>query len=455
MMRQYLTRLTGYKFQQFSDNPYRLMAMSFAFVMLIGSILLSLPIATKSGISTNYTDALFTAVSAVGVTGLAVVDTYEHWSVFGQVVIGILIQLGGLGIMTFSTLIAAVLGRRIGLRDRLVLQEAMGQSGMHGMVKLVLRIVKFTFAIEFIGGVVYSYQLYEYLGVASVYYGFLQAISTFCNAGFVFFDSSLPYMMVGNWLFTLNSCIMIIVSGVGFTVIFDVLKNYRRGMVYLTLHSKVILWGTFWLLFISFVMILFLEWNNVATMGEMTINNKIEAAFFQSAASRTAGIATLDIGAMRPTTLMVEMLMMFIGGGPTSTAGGVKISTIVVVFVAALAVFRGKTEVELYERRIPHPVVYRAIGTILFSISIILVGTFIIAAIEPFDFIGILFEVTSALGTVGLTTGITEELSAGSKWVLIFIMYAGRVGILTLLGSLAMKDHGKARITYPEGHVII
>lgn len=454
-MREYLKRLTSYKFQQFSDNPYRLMALSFAVVMFIGSLLLSLPMATNSGVSTAYIDALFTSVSAVGVTGLAVVDTHEHWSVFGQIIIVILIQLGGLGIMTFSTLIAAVLGRRIGLRDRLILQESMGQSGIHGMVKLVLRIVKFTFMIEFVGAIIYTYQFYEYLGSSAMYYGFLQAVSTFCNAGFIFFDSSLPYAMANNWLFSLNSSIMVLLSGIGFTVIFDVLKNYRRGLVYLTLHSKVILWGTFWLVLFSFVMILFLEWNNAGTMGSLPLTEKIQTAFFQAASSRTAGLTTLQMGEMRPTTLMVEMLMMFIGGGPTSTAGGVKISTMAIVFVAAFAVFRGKTEVELYERRIPHPVVYRAIGTILFSISLIMVGTFIIAAIETKDFISILFEVTSALGTVGLTTGITESLSGPSKWVLIFIMYAGRVGIITLLGSLAMKDHRKANISYPEGHVII
>ncbi len=443
------------QWQRFVDNPYRILALSFALVMLLGSFLLSLPIAVNEGETTSYVDALFTSVSCVSVTGLTTLNTYTHWSIFGQVVMAVLIQIGGLGIMTFTTLLAAMFGRRIGLRDRLTLQQEMGTTGLRGMVKLVVRIVRLTFILEVVGGLIYVYQLYPYLGSSAIYYGLMQGLSAFCNGGFVFFDINLHYALVGDWLFTINTCVLIILGGIGFTVIIDVLNNWKRGFTYFSLHTKVMLVATAYLLLFSFLIILLLEWNNPGTLGPLSLTDKIQASIFQAVTPRSGGVFTLDFGAMYPSTLFFIILLMFIGGGPGSTAGGVKLSTVVLIFVASMTLFRGRTEVQLYERRINYTLVYRALGTVLFSVSIIIVCAFILEAIESISLFSIFFEVTSALGTVGLSTGITSELSTSSKWILIIIMYAGRVGILTLIGSITLKNRKKTLITYPEEHLII
>lgn len=443
------------KMQVLTNNPYRILAFGFALVMFIGSLLLSLPIAVQDGVETSYVDALFTSVSCVAVTGLSVVDTYRHWSIFGQIVMGILIQLGGLGIMTFTTMIAAIMGRRIGLRDRINLQETMGQSGIKGLVRLVVRIVKYTMAIEFVGGIVYSIQLYKYLGISSIYYGFLQSVSSFCNAGFVFFDNDLPYKMVGDPLFNINTCVLIILGGIGFVVIFDVIKNFKRGFSYYSLHSKIMLISTAAILVVSFALIMILEWSNPYTMGHLSIIDKIQAGVFQAVTPRTAGLSTLNYEYMHANTLFLTMVLMFIGAGSGSTAGGVKLTTMVVVFMASINIFRGRKELYIFERKITHSTVYRCMSMIFFSFFLIVIATFFMATLENISFIRLLFEVTSAFGTVGLSTGITGDLTPYSKWLLIFVMYSGRVGVLTLLGSFAMRNKSTSRISYPEGHIIV
>lgn len=439
-----------------TENPYRILALSFFLVMFIGSIILYLPISSREGVQTTYVDAAFTAVSSVAVTGLTVVDSYSNWSTFGKTVITILIQIGGLGIMTFTTLVAAALGRRIGLKDRLTLQEAMGQRGIKGMVRLALKIVKATLIIEAIGATLYAIELYPYVGFEdAIWYGISQAVSSFCNAGFVFFDSNLPFMMEGNLLFNVNTAILIILGGIGFMVIFDTATNGRKGFIYLSLHTRIMLLGTFYLVVIPFFLILINEWSNPYTLGPLSVIDKIQGALFHSITSRTAGIATLDYGQMHANTLFMTIILMFIGAGPSSCAGGVKVTTVVLVFLASIAFFRERREVHIYERRISPELIYRSMAIILSSMCILLVGTFLLASIEQFDFIRILFEATSAFGTVGLSTGITPELQDSSKWILILMMYAGRVGVLTLVGSMAMKNKKRQHISYPEGHVLV
>lgn len=437
------------------SNPYRYVTSLFLGVMLLGSFLLSLPIATRSGESTPYIDALFTAVSAVAITGLTTVDTHLHWSIFGQTVIIILCQLGGLGIMTFTTLVAVLFGRRIGLQDRLSLQASMEEGSIQGLIKLVKRIVLFTFVIEFIGGIIYTIQLYPYFHEMSLYYGFYQSVSAFCNAGFVFFDNTLPYVMVNDWLYTLNTSILIFLGGLGFTVIFDVTKNYKRGFSYFSLHSKVMLVGSLSLVLISIIMIGILEWNNPATLGALNWSGKLQSTIFQAITPRSGGLATIDYGTMFNNTQLFTIWLMFIGAGPGSTGGGVKVTTIVVLLLAGLAIFKGRKEVRLFERRVPHIIVYRALTTMLFSMILVLMGTFFLASFERFSMLHIMFEVTSAFATVGLSMGITPELSTPSKFVLIVLMYAGRVGMITFIGSLALRYRRKDRINYPEGHIIV
>lgn len=436
-------------------NPYKGLALSFLGVMCLGTLLLMLPAATNDGVVTPLVDAAFTAVSCVSVTGLATLDPYLHWSLFGKTVMVILIQLGGLGIMTFTTLVAIVLGHKVGLSSRLVLQEDVGQDGLRGLMRIVRRIAILTFAAEFVGGLIYCWQLYPYLGADAWYIGFFQSISAFCNAGFVFFDNTLPYVMATDWVFTLNTCALIILGGFGYMAVFDILFNWRKGFRSLSLHTKVMLSGGILLIVSGTLIILGLEWSNPQTLGLLSVTDKIQAAFFQAVSPRTAGFATLDYGKMHPTTLFVTIVLMFIGAGPNSTGGGIKISTVAVIMAAAASIFKPQQDIELFKRRIANQQVYKAIGITFFSMSLIILGTFILAWEEPVVFLKLLFEVTSAFGTVGLSTGITPELTVPSKWTLIFIMYAGRIGVLTLIGAIAMRARPSRPITYPEGSILM
>ncbi len=438
-----------------SVNPYRILALSFLVAMTIGSLLLMLPMATAPGEHTRFVDAAFTAVSCVSVTGLATVDTYTHWTLFGRVIMTILIQLGGLGIMTFTTLVAIVFGQRIGLKSRLLLQEDLGQEGLRGLMRIARRVAYLTFGAEFVGGVLYVIQLKPYIGDEAYYVGFMQAISSFCNAGFVFFDNSLPYDMVGDWLFTIDTCGLIILGGFGYMAVFDIVQNWKRGFVYFSLHTKVMIYGTVALIVLGTIGILGMEWSNPGTLGPLSVPDKIQAAFFQAVTPRTAGLATIDYGKVHANTAFLTIILMFIGAGPNSTGGGVKISTMTVVWAAAISIFSNRNDVELFQRKLAAEQIYRAFATVLFSSILIMFATGLLAWVEPHRFVDILFEVTSAFGTVGLSRGLTPDLTELSKWTLIVVMYTGRIGVLTLIGALAMRRKRPNPVTYPEGNVLL
>lgn len=438
-----------------SINPYRMLAASFLITMLVGTLLLLLPVSARPGETTRFVDAAFTAVSCVSVTGLASVDTYTHWSLTGRVIMTILIQLGGLGIMTFTTLVAFLFGQRIGLQSRLLLQEDLGQDGLRGILRIAKRVAYLTFGVEALGGVVYVWQLYPYIGSEAYYVGFMQAISSFCNAGFVFFDNALPYAMVTDWVFTINTCILIIVGGFGYMAIFDMWANRKRGFVFFALHTKVMLVGTLALLVLGTVGVLGMEWNNPLTLGPLSITDKLQAAFFQAVTPRTAGLATIDYGAVHANTAFLTMVLMFIGAGPNSTGGGVKITTMVVVWVAAMSIFSPRHDVELFKRRLSQQHIVKAFGIMFFSTLLIIVATGILAWVESYRFLDITFEVTSAFATVGLSRGITMELSDISKWTLIVVMFSGRIGVLALIGSVALRHQPPRPISYPEGNVLL
>ncbi len=438
-----------------SVNPYRILALSFLVAMTIGSLLLMLPMATAPGEHTRFVDAAFTAVSCVSVTGLTTVNTYTHWTLFGRVIMTILIQLGGLGIMTFTTLVAIVFGQRIGLKSRLLLQEDLGQEGLRGLMRIARRVAYLTFGAEFIGGVIYVIQLKPYIGNEAYYVGFMQAISSFCNAGFVFFDNNLPYDMVTDWLFTIDTCGLIILGGFGYMAIFDIIQNWRRGFVYFSLHTKVMIYGTVALIVLGTIGILGMEWSNPGTLGPLSVPDKIQAAFFQAVTPRTAGLATIDYGKVHANTAFLTIILMFIGAGPNSTGGGVKISTMTVVWAAAISIFSNRNDVELFQRKLAAEQIYRAFATVLFSSILIMFATGLLAWVEPHRFVDILFEVTSAFGTVGLSRGLTPDLTELSKWTLIVVMYTGRIGVLTLIGALAMRRKRPNPVTYPEGNVLL
>ena len=442
--------------QYMQQNPYRLLALSFFATMTIGTILLMLPISNAQGHSTTLVDAAFTAVSCVSVTGLSTVDTYHHWSLFGKIVMVILIQLGGLGIVSFTTIIALVLGRRVGLKNRVLLSEDVGQDGMKGLLHVTKKLTIYTFCVEIIGGIIYTIQLYPYIGDAALYTGIMQSISSFCNAGFIFFDNDLPYAMVGDVLFNINTMALIVIGGFGYLPTFDIWSHRKlRRFVDLKLHTKIMLVGTTALILLGTIIFLGVEWANPKTFGPLPIWNKVMASLFQSITPRTAGIATVDYNDLHPITLFITIIFMFIGAGPNSTGGGVKISTIAVAFLAARTLFNNRPDTEVFERRISLITVLKANGIIFLSILFVLFATCYLAWDEPYDFIRLLFEVTSAFGTVGLTTGITPNLSESSKWVLMLVMFAGRVGVMTVIGTWALRTAPTKPISYAEERVLL
>ena len=349
-----------------------------------------------------------------------------------------------------------LLGKRVGLKNRVLLSEDVGQDGMTGLLHITKKLTLYTFAIELVGGIIYTIQLYPYIGQVALYTGIMQAISTFCNAGFVFFDNDLPYAMVGDILFNINTAVLIVIGGFGYLAAFDIWSHRKvRRFVDLKLHTKIMLVGTMTLILLGTVIFLGVEWSNPKTFGSLPIWNKIMASLFQSITPRTAGIATVDYNALHPITLFVTIILMFIGAGPNSTGGGVKISTVAVTILASRTLFNNRPDTEIFERRISLVTVLKANGIIFLSLLLILIATCYLAWDEPYDFIRLLFEVTSAFGTVGLTTGITPDLSESSKWVLMLVMFTGRVGVMTVIGTWALRTSPTKPIGYAEENVLL
>lgn len=261
--------------------------------------------------------------------------------------------------------------------------------------------------------------------------------------------------MVGDWLFTIDTCGLIILGGFGYMAVFDIVQNWKRGFVYFSLHTKVMIYGTVALIVLGTISILGMEWSNPGTLGPLSVADKIQAAFFQAVTPRTAGLATIDYGKVHANTAFLTIILMFIGAGPNSTGGGVKISTMTVVWAAAISIFSNRNDVELFQRKLAAEQIYRAFATVLFSSILIMFATGLLAWVEPHRFVDILFEVTSAFGTVGLSRGLTPDLTELSKWTLIVVMYTGRIGVLTLIGALAMRRKRPNPVTYPEGNVLL
>ncbi|HWR38939.1 MAG TPA: TrkH family potassium uptake protein [Patescibacteria group bacterium] len=438
---------------QWKLTPYQILVCGFAGLILGGALLLMTPAASTTGQSLSFVDALFTATSAVCVTGLIVVDTGTYFSLFGQMVIIGLIQAGGLGIMAMSTLMALLIGKKINLKERLLMQEAMNNLSISGVVRLTLYVVKVTLIIEFIGGTILAVRWYQDFGAWGIYYGYWHAISSFCNAGFDLFGNfSSITRYVDDVTVNLVISLLIIIGGIGFSVIADVWGNRRFHKF--SLHTKVVLVSTGFLLAFGTVVIFLLEFANPETLGELSWRGKILASYFQSVTPRTAGYNTVDMSKLTDATVLFMVILMFIGASPGSTGGGIKTSTTAVLFSSMWALVRGRNEAEIFERRIPSSLVYKAFSVLFISGILVIFVTMMLTITERQPFLKLLFEVTSAFGTVGLTTGITPELSYAGKVWLIITMFAGRVGPVTLALALALRAR-KGVIQYPEGRIII
>lgn len=438
-------------------TPARVLVLGFAGVILLGAILLTFPQATVDGVGLPFLNALFTSTSAVCVTGLVVVDTGTTLTLFGQIVVISLIQIGGLGFMTFATFFAILLGRRVTFKERLLLQEALNQDSIAGVVRLSKYILVATFSIEFIGALILAIRWsFDMHWKRAVYFGIFHSVSAFNNAGFDLFGnfSSLT-KYVGDPVVNFTIMGLIILGGLGFVVISDLYSHQGRK---LSLHSKIVLKVTAALILFGAMAVFLLEYTNPKTLAGLDPVSKILASFFQSVTPRTAGYNTLDIGSLRTTTLLILIVLMFIGASSGSTGGGIKTTSLAALVFYVMCLFKGKDSVSYQERTIPKEIIQKALVVVFLSGALVLTITAILTMTDPDkDFLKLLFEATSAFGTVGLTTGITPDLSSMGKIAIIFTMYCGRVGLLTLVFALAQKRASTPRshIKYPDEKIMI
>lgn len=436
-------------------NAVQILAIGFALVILVGGAILSLPISSVNGENTNFLDAIFTSTSAVCVTGLITLDTGTHWNAFGQTIIIILIEIGGLGFMSLTTFVAILLGKKITLRDRLLMQEAMNTFNIEGLVRMVKYVLGFTFTVQFFGALLLSTQFIpEYGFKKGILYSLFHSASAFCNAGFDLFghfNSLVNYSNNSIVLLTISG--LIIIGGLGFTVILEI-YNYK-GTKKLSVNSKLVLLITTCLVFGGMIIMFILEYNNPNTIGDMGFKDKLLNSFFASVSPRTAGFNSVSTDDMTMAGKFTTILLMFIGGSPGSTAGGLKTTTFGVLILTVISILKGREDTEVFERRFSKETVYKAIA--LFSIGMILViiVTMVLSVTESNQsFINLLYEATSAFGTVGLTTGVTQELSSIGKVVIMITMYFGRVGPLTVILALVNRRKKKG-YKYPEGKILI
>jgi trk system potassium uptake protein TrkH len=422
----------------------------FAAIIAVGTILLILPISSKTGQFTNPVDALFTATSAVCVTGLVVVDTGTHWSHFGQAVLLILIQVGGFGFMTSATILFLAMGRRIGLRERLLIGESVGVTRPGGMVKLVRRAAMFVLIVEGIGAIVLFLRFLT-LGTpagTALWRGVFHAVSAFNNCGMDImggFRSLLDYQ--GDPTVLLTMAVLIIFGGIGYLVVDDVVKN--RSFSRLSADSKLVLVTTISLLALGTIFILIAESTNPTTFGALSPPQKLLVSFFQSVTPRTAGFSAIDVGKMIAPSLFFTMFLMFVGGASGSTAGGVKVNTFGVLISAGLSAIRGNEHPVAFGRELMPRTVYRALALVMFYLGLVTVVVLALSITEKLGFVNLLFETFSALGTVGLSTGITPELSVAGRLIITAAMFVGRLGPLTFVSVLTARQQ-PIKYRYPK-----
>lgn len=454
----------------------QIIMLGFLTAILAGTFLLMLPFSSASGEWTSAIDALFTSASAVCITGLVVVNTSAYWSVFGQCVIMLLVQLGGLGFMSFVTMIFLALGKRITMRERTVIQESFNIDESAGLISFAKRIFVFAMTAELIGAVILALRFMSEYGLAGgIYRGVFHSITAFCNAGFdiIGADSFMRYS--GDLIINVTIMLLIITGGLGFPVMLDIgkmLKNIfvnkhdiRFSFSRLRLQSKIVIVTTSALIISGALLTLILEWNNVGTIGCMGFFEKVLSSFFQSVTLRTAGFFSINQGAMEYSTKIISTVLMFIGGSPASTAGGAKTVTVAVIVISIISLVRGNEEINAFNRKIGMDILQKALSIVIMMMLVVTVSIVILSVTEAdllinrggeFELMDIVYEVVSAIGTVGLSTGITPFLSDKGKLVLVICMYIGRIGPVSLALSLTRSRFtSENNIHYPEGSIIV
>lgn len=438
-------------YDKISLNPPMVLSLGFAILIIAGGLLLSLPFFTKSGQATPLVDSLFVAASASCVTGLTPVNTLEHWNTYGHILIIILIQIGGLGVMSLASIIPLILGKKIGMKSRQILKEQLNVESLEGMIVLFKYVLAFTFGTEVLGAILLSIKFVPLYGAGKgVWYAVFHSISAFCNAGFdILGDSIFPFR--DDLLINLTLCALVIVGGLGFVVTSELFR--RRSFKKLSTHSKLVLMVTAILLVLGTVMFLFLE-NEDGVLQYETLKGSILESFFQSVVARTAGFYSVDLSKIKDSTALMLMGLMFVGGSPGSTAGGIKTTTLGVLVLSTHAVVRGESEPVVFGRHIGTETVRKALAIFLVSIVIILSVSFMLAITESAPLVDILYETVSALATVGASKGITPHLTDAGKNLITLCMYLGRIGPMTMAFAFGMNAK-KSLIRYPESFISI
>lgn len=439
--------------KRFLHNPIKLsppqfLALLFLFLIFIGTCLLKLPVAHEESIS--WIDAFFIATSAATVTGLASVDPGSTFTLFGEIVILFLIQVGGLGVMSFASLVVIMMGRKITIKQRMLMQEALNQPSIGGVIRLVRNLFVFSISIQLIATFFLSIRFVPELGVyKGIYYSVFHVISAYNNAGFSLWSDGLTGY-VGDPMVNIIISFLFITGGIGFTVLVDIWVSRRWKT--LSLHTKVMLISTLIINVVSILLFYLFEFNNPKTLGMLSGAEQFWASYFQGVSPRTAGFNSIDMTSITPDTSLLMVLLMFVGAGSTSTGGGIKLTTFVVILFAVGAFLKGKENPVIMKRTIRVAIVYRALAISTISLLFIFAALFILNYVQKdTSFMVIVFEVVSAFGTVGLSMGLTADLTIIGKIVICVVMVFGKIGPLTLAFSLAKQS--KENIRYPDGEV--
>ncbi|WP_260871843.1 TrkH family potassium uptake protein [Bacillus sp. X1(2014)] len=434
-------------------HPAQILVIGFGGLILLGTFLFMLPIATyEEGRGLSFIDALFEATSAVCVTGLAVVDTGTTFTLFGEIVLLCLIQIGGWGFMTTGILLFIILGKKIGLKERLLLQDSLNVFSLSGVVNLVKRIIFITFIVELIGAVTLAIRWsFDMPLRKAIYYGIFHSISAFNNAGFGLESENLS-KWVGDPTINIMITFLFITGGIGFTVILDLF--HKRSLRKLSLHSKVALLMTLILNIIGTLIILLSEYKNSATIGNLPFDEKLWASYFQGVVTRTAGFNTIDIGAMNLSSLVFMMALMFIGASSGSTGGGIKVTTFAIITLAFWAVVTNRDEVNIFKRRISWELVNKSLSIVVAGMFFIFLIFFLLTFTEKAEMSKLLFETISAFGTVGLSANFTPDLSSFGRVLISIMMFIGRLGPLTMAFAL-LNTRKDAKVRYAEEKILI
>lgn len=439
-------------------SPQQIIVFGFAGVILAGSVVLSLPFSSAVSTPVNFIDALFTSTSAVCVTGLIVVNTAVKWSLFGKIVILMLIQIGGLGYMTLATLFVIMIGKQVSLKDRLAFAEGIQTFSFAEIKKFIIYVIKITLVIEFAGALFLSIKWVPEFGIAKgSWYSVFHAVSAFCNAGFSVFETNLANY-TGSVVVNIGITLLIIVGGIGYIVMGDI-YSYKKTKR-LLLHTKVAIFTTAVLIILGAALVFLLENNNPNTLGTLSVKNKLLSAYFQSVSPRTAGFNTIDISALTAPASFLIMGLMFIGASPSGTGGGIKTTTFATIFASVKAAVKGKKSVSIFKRTVPADVVHKSFILGILSFAFIFTITFLLLIIEGKDFIRTLFEVVSAFATCGLSAAAGTPLSLScfftplGKALIIIAMFVGRLGPLTIAVAV-MEENVSEKYHYAEDKVIV